>query len=243
MPKVKIINGADYGNITITSKNDEVLYSLKDICKLFGINYQEARVKIKNGNIFEIPVKKNSKVTKKLFITSEYLNVCLILSEDEKADHIYMWLLELKERGLTILNEITIEDLKNNETARLVINRLNQLERHVSVLKTEHDEAIEKIKMVDRLLGPNKSIEFYLVPKRLKYKGLTQLQILEDLRLANIFTDNNIPYQKYIDSLHFRVVKVTTNIKAEEKTLKKVFVYDKGLKLIEEILKKKAGLK
>lgn len=241
--KVKIINGADYGNITITSKNGEVLYSLKDLCKLFGINYQQARVQIKNDNIFEILVKKNNKSINKLFITSEYLPVCLSLSEDEKADQMYIWLIELSERGLTILNEITVEDLKDEVKARQVIDRLNTLERNVSVLKTENDEAIEKVKMVNRLLGPGKSIEFYLVPKKLKYKGLTQLQILEDLRLYNIFTETNIPYQKYIDSLHFRVVKVVTNICAEEKVFKKVFVYEKGIKLIEEILRKKAGLK
>ncbi len=180
---------------------------------------------------------------KKLFILERDLKVCLRLSEDEKADMIYQWLKEIRLKGVTLINEYTVKDLKNEETASFILNRLKELETKVSVLKIEQEENIEKIKFTDKLFGKKGPIDLYLIPKRIKYRGLSYSSILEDLRLAGVFNEDNFPNQKYIDSSHFRLVKISTTVRTEETTVRKVLVYQKGIKLIEDILKKKAGAK
>lgn len=85
--------------LSAQSNNGKILYSLQDVCRLFGINLQKARMEIRNDNIYEISLKKGTSKGKKLFILEK--------------------------------------DLKNEDTASFILNRLKELETKVSVLKIE----------------------------------------------------------------------------------------------------------
>ncbi|HHX70436.1 MAG TPA: hypothetical protein GX708_20580 [Gallicola sp.] len=99
--------------LSAQSNNGKILYSLQDVCRLFGINLQKARMEIRNDNIYEISLKKGTSKGKKLFILEK--------------------------------------DLKNEDTASFILNRLKELETKVSVLKIEQEENMEKIKLSDKL--------------------------------------------------------------------------------------------
>src|SRR5690554_2663321 len=123
MSNVKEVSSAIFGKIKIAqTNNDEILYSLQDVCKLFGINLQKARMEIRSDRIYEIPIKAGSSKGKKLFILEQDLKVCLRLSEDEKADMIYQWLKEIRLKGVTLINEYIVKDLKNEEIASFILN-------------------------------------------------------------------------------------------------------------------------
>ena len=47
--------------------------------------------------------------------------------------------------------------------------------------------------------------------------------------------------QKYVDEGYFRFVTVTTMIGTTETVITKILVYNKGIKLIESIIKKRVG--
>lgn len=99
--------------LSAQSNNGKILYSLQDVCRLFGINLQKERMEIRNDNIYEISLKKGTSKGKKLFILEK--------------------------------------DLKNEDTASFILNRLKELETKVSVLKIEQEENMEKIKLSDKL--------------------------------------------------------------------------------------------
>lgn len=244
MANLKKVSSAQYGTVeVITTEEKTLLYNFKDICKLFGINYQQARTDINSLGLYEVPVKVDQRKSKKLFIDEANLSVCLRLSTDENADAIYGWLKEIKTKLVTTVGEYTVEDLKDEGVALKVLHRLRELESIVIVQEVKIEEDSMKVKLVDELYGTKVPIDFYLLTMRIKYKGLSIGTILEDLRANGIFNESNLPYQKYIDEKYFRLVTVTTNIKTEEVTVTRVLVYQKGIRLVEDILKKKAGIK
>ena len=159
----------------------------------------------------------------------------------KKSDIIYEWLREIDAKATIIFHEYTVEDLKNEEIAYEVLNRLKELETKVAVYQVKLEEDKEKVDLVDKLYGTKLPIDISIVAQRIKYRNLSLASILEDLRVTGVFNSDNMPNQKYIDSRHFRFVKVTTTINAETVVATKVLVYQKGIRLIEEILRKKAG--
>ncbi|MBG0763094.1 phage antirepressor KilAC domain-containing protein [Acholeplasma laidlawii] len=242
--KVKEVKKANFGKIKIASTmGKEFLYCLKDICKLFSINLQTARVKIGNKNIYEIPIIKKDSESKTLFTNKIGLTECLTLSQDEKADMIYEWLLDVKEKMSITFNNYTVDDLKNKDTASFILNKLNELSTLVSVQNVKIEENMEKVHLYDGIFGKKGPIDLTLVPTRIKYRNISLLTMLEILRTSGVFNERNLPHQSYIDSLHFRLVTVTTNVKTTEVIATKVLVYKKGITLIEDLIRKKVGRK
>lgn len=243
MIRIKEASNASYGRVKIAiTENHEVLFCMQDVCKLFSINLQNTRTRLDTSQIFSIKLSEH-KNDKKLFISDTNLKRCLTFSTEEKADGIYKWLTEVKFLEQLHYGTYSLDDLEDRKIAQVVLKRLQELEIICSVQKVKLEEDAFKVKLVDSLYGAKSPVDFNLVPALIKYKGISIASILEDLRLNGIFNEDNIPYQKYLDEGYFRLVSIISHVKAEEIKLTKVLIYQKGIRLIEGLLKKKAGLK
>lgn len=237
MMKIKKISSKVYGTVNvIVEDNNRLFFKLKDISRLFSINMQNAHVEIGNNNVHEVVV--NNK--KNIFIDIDGVAICLRLSEDEKADQKYEWLKFVKDSNLVTVYGYKIEDLEDPEIKISLLNRLKELELKVAVYDVKIEEDSPKVDLVDKLYGTQAPIDMSIVTERIKY-SITMNDLLEDLRNAGIFDQNNKPFQKYIDSNYFRLVTIISHNRTKEIILKQVLVYQKGIRLIEEMLAKKAG--
>ena len=244
MARVKEVSSSAYGRVKITTTKDRlILYSLKDICKLFSINYQKVREELPNNQLYEINALKEVRHSKNFFINQKALETCLKISEEAKADEIYEWLVSIKDKAETIIHNYSVDDLKDEEVAFKVIKKLVELETSISVLKTRVEDDIPKVEFANSLYGSKALIDFHQINLKIKYKNISLATILEHLRNAGIIDSSNQPYQKYIDSRHFRLITVLTHINTEEVKRSKVLVYKKGIRLIEETIRRMAGVK
>lgn len=244
MARVNEVSSSDYGRIKITTTEDrQILYSLKDVCKLFSINYQQVRLELPSNQIKEIDVLKEVRHSKGVFVNIDALDTCLKLSEELKADEIYEWLLSIKDKVETIIHSYTIDDLKNDDIAFKVIKRLMELETTVSVLRNKVEDDIPKVEFANNLYGSKVLIDLNQINQKIKFKNMSLATILEHLRNSGILDSNNRPFQKYIDSKHFRLVTVITHVKDEEMKRSKILIYKKGIHLVEETIKRTAGVK
>lgn len=243
MPKLREISHNHYGNVRVVVTDDKtVLFSLQDICKLFTINLQLARASMDANGIYEIPQLVENRKTKKVYVEEFNLGKCLEMSTDTNADGVYAWLVNVKNQLTITVGGYTVEDLKDEALANTLLHRLRELETIVAVQELRIEEDQLKVKMIDKLYGSN-TPDLSLIDKLIVYKGISLDSILDDLRSNGILNDSNLPFQRYIDSKHFRLVRVTTSIKTEEVIKTRVHVYKKGIRLIEDILRKKAGIK
>lgn len=242
--KVKEVKKAHFGKVKIASNdNKEFLFSLIDISRLFNINYNNAVAKIGSMNIVELKTKTKDKKQTSLFTNTSGLTDCLKLSTEEKADIIYEWLINERNMKLITFEDISAEDLKDTERATYILKKIIEYKMIIEVQNLENEEHREKAKFYDTLFGKLAPLELSLVPQRLAFKNISLQAILELLRAAGIFNESNEPDQKYIDSLHFRYIKTKTTIKGTERVMTKILVYKKGLTLIEDLIRKKAGKK
>lgn len=243
--KVKEVKKAHFGKVKIASNdNKEFLFSLIDISRLFNINYNNAITKIGSMNIVGLKTKtKDKKEQSVLFTNTLGLTECLKLSTEEKADIIYEWLINERNMKLITFEDISAEDLKDTERATYILKKIIEYKMIIEVQNLENEEHREKAKFYDTLFGKLAPLELSLVPQRIRYKNISLQAILELLRSAGIFNESNEPDQKYIDSLHFRFIKTKTTIKGTERVMTKILVYKKGLTLIEDLIRKKAGKK
>lgn len=150
----------------------------------------------------------------------------------------------MEEKGkkhFIVFQDLTPKDLRDLATANKVLNRLAELEKLVSVLSFQVDENADKIAFVNSLYGTKVPIDVSLVPKRIKFRNISYSAIMEDLRSAGVFNERNQPVQKYIDEGYFRFVVVKTVVGSTERVMTKTLVYNKGIKLIESIIKKRVG--
>lgn len=244
MARVKVVRSSSYGRIMIGTTDDKlILYSLKDICKLFSINYQKVRKELPSNEIFEIEVIVNVRRSKHIFIKRSALDTCLRLSEEAKADEIYEWLISIKEKTELYVNNYSVDDLKDDDKAYKFLKRYIELETSISVLENRVEEDLPKVEFANSLYGSKALIDLHLIHRKIKFRGMQLYTVLEHLRNAGILDDNNKPYQKYIDKKNFRLVTVLTHIKDEQVKRSKTLVYKSGIRLIESVIEKAAGVK
>ena len=243
--QLRKISSPEIGSINIVTTTEKMLlYNLKDISTIFHIKQKEARETISSNHIFEIKIKpENSKESYQTFIDFDGVEKCHDLSEDEDAHVKLEGLRSIKEKMTVAVYGYTIDDLKNEDVRFKLIKRLNELEIANSVYEVKIAEDKPKVNLVDKLYGTNVPLDLSLIITKIKFKNISYEQILEELRIAGIFDNNNRPYQKYIDKKYFRYVTIQTLVKASEITQTRVLFYSKAVKLVEDLIIKKAGKK
>lgn len=244
MVNLKEIVSPKHGIMHVAVTNEkEVMFSFQDICKLFNINIHSTRAKLDGAGLIEVPIQVSKRKVKKIYIDQRNLEICLRESNETNADGVYSWLTETMSQLLITVGGYGVDDLQNPEVATKVLHRLKELETIIAVQDVKIEEDAIKVKMVDKLYGSKAPIDFSQIETIIKYKGVSQQSILDDLRSNGVFNALNMPNQKYVDSRHFRLVTITTTFQASETVITRVLVYQKGIRLIEDILKKKAGIR
>lgn len=243
MNNLKEVCNTELGRVHFFVTDDkEVYFSLADLCKLLNINHNEAVEKLKGNGIYKMS-SANKKQSIKLFIVDKSLDTLIKLSSVSNADCIHEWLFKVAQTYHTSFGALKVDDLKDDEIANSVLKKLNELEVLCAVQKEKIEEDIYKVKLIDSIFATKAPYDFDSVCMIIKYKGLSTPTILAELRNAGILDSSNVPLQRYIDERYFRVIQIRSVTGDEEIVRTKVLIYKKGIRLVEDILKRKAGIK
>jgi len=242
MAFIRKLKDVDYGEVRIAiTAEDKVLYCLLDLCKLLKLNMHNVIALYGNKEITYLHLEENNKKVKKAFVNENCLRYCVSQSECEKADFIYLWLTVATEKFNAIYKDLKPEDLSDLSLAAKVLNKINELEVRLTIQGMKIEEDKEKVELLNKIFGTTIPICLEIVPMRLKVKNVNLTTVLEILREAEIINEDNVPAQKYIDEGYFRKVKTIVVKKADQNVRTTTLVYEKGIKLIENLLRKRYG--
>ena len=99
-----------------------------------------------------------------------------------------------------------------------------------------------KVEFFDDVTGSSDTIDMKEVAKVLNVKGVGRNKLFEILRNEKILDRNNQPYQKFVDKGFFRIVESRYTVPdGSVKIHLKTVVFQKGVKMIRDLLKKQAA--
>ncbi len=243
MVKIKEISSAELGVVKVVYHDGEALFCLKDVAKLLGIKYQDALVGLSQLGMKDIPVQLDDGKNKvmRVFVTSDNFAVLHSKSTRLEADAIIDWLYRESLVAGSVIGEYAIDDLKDESKAKEVLDQLVELRVRISVQDLTLKANEHRIRFIETLTGTARCYDLAEIPDIIKYRGITLRTLLQDLRTAGVFDSDNMPNTQYIDNHCFRKVTAETSEGAQLKRIQRVYVYQGGLRLIEDILKKKAS--
>lgn len=136
----------------------------------------------------------------------------------------------LKVRGQNALTEL--------EENNIVANALAILQRRNQELQQQNEKLLPAANFAYQICSSKDTIDIGECAKVLN-KNIGRNSLFEFLRTKGVLQQNNIPYQKYIDSGYFRVIEtkyITPN--GETKISLKTVVFQKGVAYINKLLNK-----
>ena len=118
-----------------------------------------------------------------------------------------------------------------NTIIRICENWRTDRERMLALeAKVERDEV--KVAFYDTVADSKDAIDMQRAAKVLDFEGIGRNNLFEFLREREILMDTNLPYQKYIDSGHFRVIQSHWHKDGEPRIYFKTLIYQKGLDFV-----------
>ena len=118
----------------------------------------------------------------------------------------------------------------------LASQQAEQIEQQTALLLEQQS----KVEFHDAVTGSKTTTDLGTVAKVLNYPGMGRNNLFEFLRENKILMTNNRPYQRFVDSGHFRVVESRYIVNLEERISFRTVVFQKGIKMIKKLLDESA---
>ncbi len=250
MNLIKIFKNADFGNIRTTVVNNIAYFSLKDICKILEIkSVSECRSRLSEHGIQLIEVtddkdcEEAGQHKKMIFISENLLSSVFFQSTKPEAEIFMDWIFRVVLPQIRKYGDYHVDDLRDPERAVEVLSELEDCKTKINVLQTNIEMNSYKLDYIEKVVGSKHCYDIEALPKLIKFKGISMMEILKILRTNGVFSSNNEPNQQYIDLKYFRIVEATAYDKTSTIIVRRTYVYQSGLNFIEKLLKKYMGVK
>ncbi|AMC94245.1 hypothetical protein AOC36_09690 [Erysipelothrix larvae] len=146
-------------------------------------------------------------------------------------------MLQRNDKGMQARKYFIEVEKSWNTPEKIMARALEFAKKELSTLEIEMKEMQPKVEFFDQVASSKDAIEMGKVAKTLNIPGLGRNKLFELLRDKGILMKNNLPYQKYCDSRHFRVIETKyTTPDGEVRINFKTLVYQKGLAYIRKIV-------
>ena len=147
---------------------------------------------------------------------------------------------ELMKYGFTatdkMLEEIIADPLKVLEGFAKLSKQILLEREQKAAAEDKVKELTPKAEFYDRVKDSESTLDMATTAKVLKLPYGRNI-MMSKLRIAGVLMKNNAPYQKYIDSKHFKVCEAEVYCgEGRIKIVSQTFVYQKGLMLIQTLL-------
>lgn len=215
---------------------DEPLFVASDIADLIGhTNVSEMLKSIDDDEKLTSVILRSGQSRQVNMLTENGLYEVLMLSRKPIAkkfkSEVKNILKSIRKNGGYIANQENLSPEQIVANALIVANNIIQ----------QKDKQIEEMKpkaeFFDSVADSKTAISMNEVAKVLNVKGYGRNNLFEYLRQNKILQNNNVPYQRYVDSGWFRVIEQKYMKNGEPVITTKTLVYQKGVDAIRKMLK------
>jgi len=126
-----------------------------------------------------------------------------------------------------------------DENKKAVREITEQSRQAVSFLESHIETALmPKVDMYDRTMGTDKLTAMAVVAKTLNFKGMGRNNLFEYLQRKGVLDRYNKPYQQYVNSGYFKIVKENFRINGCDEVYYKTVATQRGIDYIGKLLTK-----
>lgn len=240
MKEIKIFENKEFGKIRMIIIDGEPWFVGRDVAEALGYSNASKAV--------SVHVSEDDRVLKVLETGSQNGNVVktqtALINESGMYTLILGSKLESAKRFKHWVTSEVLPSIRKNGT----YNALPKGKELLALAVLEAQKVIEqqnadiermrpKEEFFDAVVGSKDAIEIGKVAKILNFPGIGRNKLFSILRKKKILMENNIPYQKYIDSGWFRTIEQKYSTPdGEVKISIKTLVYQKGVNHIRNML-------
>lgn len=221
--QLSLFSNEEFGNIRVTEINGIPYFMASDVAKALGYSRpndavrQHCRATVK----YSIPI--SGKIQEVNFIKEGDLYRLITHSKLPSAERFESWVFDevlptIRKTGSYSIQKrdsYMIEDpierakrwIEEEEERRQLQLENQELKDENERLEKEHQEMFPKAEFYDTVNSSKDCITMEEMAKILKSSGIKigRNRLFEWLRIENVLMRNNLPYQKYLESGHFRV--------------------------------------
>lgn len=243
MQKIKIFVSPKKEELRVTTQEDILLFSLKDLMTILRLKMtmKDVKAKLHNGALFMVTVEEEKNET---FVSEQALYKLYSMSEEEDIALIVDWMTKtvipmIKNYEGFHIDELIEEPLKMVQILQNAekIRTENALLRNKLEIQEMHEQVYQN------MYGSRESVPLSSLARYMKIDGINQVRLLEILRAKKVLEPNDMPYQQYIDKNYFQVVSHTKPQNGEQEVRYSVIVFKAGMNFIRKLLIRMAGEK
>lgn len=183
-----------------------------------------------------------------------------IFVKNKKGEDVEVYPLSFKQAKQVLMFETRfvrkqvisyIECLENtyegNTSIRLMQNYISVLgdltlaEKENTKLREKNEAMLHKVKFYDAIVGSDNLFDMKQVADRLSVTGFNGESLLKFLREQNVITEDNRPYQHYMDEGYFKLIEIrwTDFNSAITFISTKTMILQRGVEFIDKLVKQK----
>lgn len=214
------------------------LFCVKDVCNglLIG-NVTDATKSLKENERVSIKSNTSGGVQNMLFTTESGLYKLIMQSRKQEAQNFKDWICEGVLPSIRKTGSYSIEPPKPTynlpTTFKEALLMLVEAEEQKEQMQLKIEQMKPKEEFYDNVINTQDSISIGKAAKILNFEsGFGQNKLFEFLRNQGILTEDNIPYQKYVNYKYFEIVFSTFKKGDKNCVSTKTLVTPKGMEFI-----------
>ena len=122
-----------------------------------------------------------------------------------------------------------------------VLGDLTLAEKENTKLREKNEAMLHKVEFYDAIVGSDNLFDMKQVADRLSVTGFNGESLLKFLREQNVITEDNRPYQHYMDEGYFKLIEIrwTDFNSAITFISTKTMIFQRGVEFIDKLVKQK----
>lgn len=239
MNELQIFNSSEFGEIRTTTKDNEPMFCLTDVCKALEITHvTDVKNRLKQDGVGSSEVIDSlGRKQKATFINEANLYKVIFQSRKPSAEKFTDWVAgevipSIRKNGGYIANQ------EKMTPEQIVANALIVAQNIISQKDKQIEEMKPKAEFFDTVADSKTAISMNEVAKVLDVKGYGRNKLFEFLRENSVLDRWNVPYQKYVDNGWFRVIEQHYQKNGEPIITTKTLVYQKGVDGIRKMIER-----
>ncbi len=196
------------GILRISRADHQFVYCLKDLCNLLGIkSSNKLRSELEAKQVFQLPVYKNGKHNKAIFVGMYNLNKVFNAAENQsRATIVAEWFAKEVFPLSQMDDEYTYEKLEDPALRMSLLSDYEDLKFKVTQLEIRERKNKPYLDSMLEILGSKNAISLNVYYDEIFERGFPKGKFYAMLRSVGILDDLNQVTQEYLDNVRFKKV-------------------------------------
>ena len=236
MEEIKIFNNDEFGKVRTVKLNNKTYFVGNDIANALGYSECAKAIRTHCKGVSEMDIPSNGGIQKMKVITEGDVYRLIVRSKLPNAEKFESWVFDevlpsIRKNGGYIQGQENLSDTELLAKAILVAQRtIEERDKKIAEQSSLIEEQKPLVTFALNVTDSEHSMDIGEFAKIVNKKdwNLGRNKLFRWLRDKKIFMDNNVPYQKYIDSGYFTCIEVNKSSEYGNKNFSKSLITPKG---------------